>query len=90
MKNLLTSFNILISVFFGLFCFVTGVLMKAPGDGVAVHYSLLFFFFTMVLVILKLMTKTVQKDYQDNVECYEAQIKTQGKQLIRWQNGEMN
>jgi len=74
MKNLITSFNVLIFAFFTAFSFVTGTLVNSPGDKVVVHYSLLFFFFTIVLTILRAIAKSVQEDIRDEREDNEHTI----------------
>ena len=88
MKNLLTSFNVLIFVFFGCLCITLGAFFGTTNDAGICTFILLGLF-TIALVVLKLMTKVVQQDHQEDVECYESQIKTLSKQLRRWQNGEM-
>ena len=88
MKNLLYSLNVLIFVFFGSFCIVAGAFFGTNNDA-GISCFILLGLFTITLGMLKLMTKVIQLEHKDDVECYEAQIRTQGKQLIRWQNGEM-
>ena len=89
MKNLLYSLNVLIFVFFGCLCITLGAFFGTNNDA-GISCFILLGLFTIVLAMLKLMTKVVNQDHKEEVKCYEAQIKTQGKQLIRWQNGEMN
>lgn len=74
MRNLITYFNVLIFAFFTAFSFVTGTLVSSPGDKVVVHYSLLFFFFTLVLTILRAIAKSVQEDIRDEREDNEHTI----------------
>lgn len=88
MKNLLYSLNVLIFVFFGSFCTVGGAFF-GTNNGAGIASFILLGLVTIVLTMLKLITKVVHLDHKQDVESYEAQIKTQGKQLIRWQNGEM-
>lgn len=73
MKHLIQSFNIAIAVCFSSFCFVTGSLVNSPGDNVAVHYSLLFFFFTIVLIILRTIARSVQQDVEGELRYYEVE-----------------
>ena len=89
MKNLLYSLNVLIFVFFGCLCITLGAFFGTNNDA-GISCFILLGLFTIVLAMLKLMTKVVNQDHKEEVKCYLAQIKTQGKQLIRWQNGEMN
>ena len=88
MKNLLSSYNVLIFVFFGCLCGTLGAFFGTNNDAGICTFILLGLF-TIVLTMLKLMTKVVHQDHKEEIECLEAQIKTQAKQLIRWQNGEM-
>ena len=88
MKNLLYSYNVLIFVFFGCLCTTLGAFFGTNNDAGICTFILLSLF-TIVLIMLKLMTKVVQQEHKEDVECYEGQIRTQAKQLIRWQNGEM-
>jgi len=88
MKNLLSSFNVLIFVFFGCLCGTLGAFFGTTNDAGICSFILLGLF-TIVLAMLKLMTKVVHQDHKQDVECYESQIKTLSNQLRRWQNGEM-
>ena len=88
MKNLLYSLNVLIFVFFGCLCVTLGAFFGTNNDAGITTFILLGLV-TIVLTMLKLMTKVAHQDHKEEVKCLEAQIKTQGKQLIRWQNGEM-
>jgi uncharacterized membrane protein YfcA len=89
MKNLLYFLNLLIFAFFGCLCISLGAFFGTNNDA-DILCIIMLGLFTIVLAMLKLMIKVVNQDHKQDVECYEAQIKTQGKQLIRWQNGEMN
>ena len=88
MKNLLSSFNVLIFVFFGCLCITLGAFFGTNNDA-GITCFILLALFTIVLTMLKLMTKVVHQDHKQDVECYESQIKTLSNQLRRWQNGEM-
>ena len=88
MKNLLTSFNVLIFVFFGCLCITLGAFFGTTNDAGICTFILLGLF-TIALVVLKLMTKVVDQDHKEDIEYYESQIKTLSKQLRRWHNGEM-
>ena len=89
MKNLLYSLNVLIFVFFGCLCVTLGAFFGTNNDAGITTFILLGLV-TIVLTMLKLMAKVAYQDHKEEVKCYEGQIRTQGKQLIRWQNGEMN
>tara|TARA_R110002126_G_scaffold49848_2_gene137606 strand:- start:365 stop:634 length:270 start_codon:yes stop_codon:yes gene_type:complete len=82
MKNLTTPLNLLSVLFFGLFCYITGVFLSS-GDNLAMHLSIWFLLFTLILVIFKQVAVSIKKEYDDARKCYESQIKSLQRQVLK-------
>jgi|TARA_R110000851_G_C12974956_1_gene555729 hypothetical protein len=82
MKNLLYSLNVLIFVFFGCLCITLGAFFGTNNDA-GISCFILLGLFTIVLAMLKLMTKVVNQDHKEEVECYESQIKSLQRQVLK-------